>query len=181
MAAAHSTRPLTGHFRHVNTGAESALVAIRRALDLLGRASSDWRNGGQSAEGALHWPVSVNLARRALREALGRSSRPGGRRTRPRSTMMHARASPGSTVCRRLSVGTGLRWRTAHSRRTLGPATRPAPLHSSEGKGTSWRSENLPSHPQPRPRRLRTWRVCRSLSAMCASLRACPTPVRSIS
>lgn len=70
MAAAHSTRPLAGHPHHTNTCADEAVAAVQRALDLLGRASSDWRNGGQSAEGALHWPVSVNLARRALREAL---------------------------------------------------------------------------------------------------------------
>lgn len=43
---------------------------VRCALDLLDRASSDWRNGDQFTEGALHWPVSVSLARRALREAL---------------------------------------------------------------------------------------------------------------
>jgi hypothetical protein len=49
---------------------DAAASAVQRALDLLGRASSDWRNGGQSTADALHWPVSVNLARRALREAL---------------------------------------------------------------------------------------------------------------
>ena len=47
-----------------------AISSVRRALELLSRASVDWRNGDPSAEGALHWPVSVNLARRALRQAL---------------------------------------------------------------------------------------------------------------
>ena len=45
----------------------SAIVA---ALNLLNRASSDWRNGGGCDSGALHWPVAVSLARRQLREAL---------------------------------------------------------------------------------------------------------------
>ncbi len=37
---------------------------------MLSRAPVDWRNGDGSQPGPLHWPVSVNLARRALREAL---------------------------------------------------------------------------------------------------------------
>lgn len=48
----------------------TATTAVRRALELLGRASVDWRNGDGNHPGPLHWPVSVNLARRALREAL---------------------------------------------------------------------------------------------------------------
>jgi hypothetical protein len=43
---------------------------MRRALDLLGRASEDWRNGTPRESGSLHWPVAVNLARRELRQAL---------------------------------------------------------------------------------------------------------------
>ena len=45
-------------------------AAVQRALQLLGRASAEWRNGDADLVGELHWPVSVNLARRALREAL---------------------------------------------------------------------------------------------------------------
>ena len=45
-------------------------AAVRSALELLSRASADWRNGGGCEAGPLHWPVSVNLARRALRQAL---------------------------------------------------------------------------------------------------------------
>jgi len=67
MATVHPTAPT----RALSPpSAAPAAAAVQRALDLLGRASADWRNGDQSAAGALHWPVSVNLARRALREAL---------------------------------------------------------------------------------------------------------------
>lgn len=48
----------------------TATTAVRRALDLLGRASEDWRNGTPRESGSLHWPVAVNLARRELRQAL---------------------------------------------------------------------------------------------------------------
>ena len=48
----------------------AASASIARALELLGRASQDWRNGTAEVPGALHWPVAVNLARRELREAL---------------------------------------------------------------------------------------------------------------
>jgi hypothetical protein len=51
-----------------NTNAATA--AAHRALELLSRASGDWRNGGGCESGALHWPVAVNLARRELRAAL---------------------------------------------------------------------------------------------------------------
>ena len=44
--------------------------SIAEALDLLGRASADWKNGTDAVPGPLHWPVAVNLARRHLREAL---------------------------------------------------------------------------------------------------------------
>ena len=50
--------------------AAAASASITRALELLGRASQDWRNGTAEVPGALHWPVAVNLARRELREAL---------------------------------------------------------------------------------------------------------------
>jgi hypothetical protein len=43
---------------------------IAEALDLLGRASADWKNGTDAVPGPLHWPVAVNLARRQLREVL---------------------------------------------------------------------------------------------------------------
>jgi hypothetical protein len=49
---------------------EVATDAVRRTFHLLGRASDNWRNGSQYAEGPLHWPVSVHLARHALRRAL---------------------------------------------------------------------------------------------------------------
>ena len=48
----------------------TATAAVRGALELLGRASDDWRNGGGCESGSLHWPVAVNLARRSLRQAL---------------------------------------------------------------------------------------------------------------
>lgn len=66
MAAVHFTAPT----RAQSGPSPSAAPAVRQALELLGRASADWRNGEPSVEGALHWPVSVNLARRALRQAL---------------------------------------------------------------------------------------------------------------
>jgi hypothetical protein len=62
MAAAKSASP--------QTDPSPASAAVRRALDLLSRASADWRNGGGAEAGPLHWPVSVNLARRVLRQAL---------------------------------------------------------------------------------------------------------------
>lgn len=43
---------------------------LRRALDLLSRASEDWRGNGTADVGSLHWPVAVNLARRELARAL---------------------------------------------------------------------------------------------------------------
>lgn len=49
---------------------DTAAAAGRRALDLLGRASADWRNGGGCESGALHWPVAISFARRELRQAL---------------------------------------------------------------------------------------------------------------
>lgn len=44
--------------------APAASAAITRALELLGRASADWRNGTADVPGALQWPAAVNLARR---------------------------------------------------------------------------------------------------------------------
>ena len=49
---------------------DAATDAVRRALDLLSRASSEWRNGGDCESGALHWPVAITLARSELRKAL---------------------------------------------------------------------------------------------------------------
>lgn len=48
----------------------TAADAVSQALDLLGRASADSRNGGGCESGALHWPVAVTLARIELRKAL---------------------------------------------------------------------------------------------------------------
>jgi hypothetical protein len=48
-----------------------AISVLHRALDLLGRASADWRNGGQCEGASLHWPGAVSLARRELQQALG--------------------------------------------------------------------------------------------------------------
>jgi hypothetical protein len=45
-------------------------ASIRRALDLLGRASEDWRGNGATELGSLHWPVALQLARRELTRAL---------------------------------------------------------------------------------------------------------------
>ena len=50
--------------------APAAQIRVQETLELLGRASQDWRNGTAEVPGALHWPVAVNLARRRLREAL---------------------------------------------------------------------------------------------------------------
>ena len=48
----------------------AAQARVQQALELLGRASQDWRNGTAEVPGALHWPVAVSLARRELRQAL---------------------------------------------------------------------------------------------------------------
>lgn len=50
--------------------APAAQIRVQEALELLGRASQDWRNGTAEVPGALHWPVAVNLARRELAKAL---------------------------------------------------------------------------------------------------------------
>lgn len=68
MAAAQSTRPPAGQSPRPTV--DVATAAVQRALDLLGRASEDWRNGAPRESGSLHWPVAVNLARRELRQAL---------------------------------------------------------------------------------------------------------------
>lgn len=68
MAAVQSTHPARGQSPRPNVATASA--AVHRALDLLGRASEDWRNGTPRESGSLHWPVAVNLARRELRQAL---------------------------------------------------------------------------------------------------------------
>jgi len=52
------------------TPAMPAGHAIRQALEILGRASVDWRGNGAAGVGPLHWPVAVNLARRELAQAL---------------------------------------------------------------------------------------------------------------
>lgn len=50
--------------------APHAAQAIRQALEILSRASADWRGNGSTGVGPLHWPVAVNLARRELTRAL---------------------------------------------------------------------------------------------------------------
>jgi hypothetical protein len=54
---------------HRNPGPQAA-QAIRQALEILSRASVDWRGNGAADAGPLHWPVAVNLARRELAQAL---------------------------------------------------------------------------------------------------------------
>jgi hypothetical protein len=44
--------------------------AIRQALEILSRASADWRGNDATDPGPLHWPVAVTLARRELAQAL---------------------------------------------------------------------------------------------------------------
>lgn len=46
------------------------LEAIRQALEILSRASADWRGNDATDAGPLHWPVAVTLARRELAQAL---------------------------------------------------------------------------------------------------------------
>lgn len=50
--------------------ARTAQEAVRAALDVLARASSDWRNPDVAACGSVHWPVAVSHARRLLGTAL---------------------------------------------------------------------------------------------------------------
>lgn len=47
-----------------------AATAVSHALDLLSRASENWRGNDATEVGSLHWPVVVNLARRELSKAL---------------------------------------------------------------------------------------------------------------
>ncbi|MHB1829674.1 MAG: hypothetical protein ACYCV6_18670, partial [Steroidobacteraceae bacterium] len=54
---------------HRNPGPQAA-QAIRQALEILNRASTDWRGNGAGDAGPLHWPVAVNLARREFAQAL---------------------------------------------------------------------------------------------------------------
>ncbi|MGH8226693.1 MAG: hypothetical protein ACREU3_02120 [Steroidobacteraceae bacterium] len=44
-------------------------LAVRRALALLNRASSEWRNSG-AENGPLHWPTAIEFAIAELRVAL---------------------------------------------------------------------------------------------------------------
>ena len=62
MAISESATTQDSHSRPV--------ASVRAALDLLGRASADWRNGGGCESGALHWPVAITLARSELRKVL---------------------------------------------------------------------------------------------------------------
>lgn len=66
---------------------DDASASVRRAFDLLSRASADWRNGGGCESGALHWPVAITLARSELRQALkALDSEKFARRRVPRTT-----------------------------------------------------------------------------------------------
>lgn len=47
-----------------------AARAVREAIELLGRASADWRNGKDAVPGPLHWPVAIHHARKRLQDAL---------------------------------------------------------------------------------------------------------------
>ena len=47
-----------------------AAQAIRQALDVLSRASADWRGNGAADAGPVHWPLALELARRELAQAL---------------------------------------------------------------------------------------------------------------
>lgn len=67
MPAYHSTRATPAHPPAIPP---TLAAAVQAALDILGRASADWRNGGQSAEGSLHWPVAVAHARKLLKTAV---------------------------------------------------------------------------------------------------------------
>jgi hypothetical protein len=48
----------------------AATAEVREAIDLLGRVSTDWRNGNPSAPGPVHWSAAVPAAREALSRAL---------------------------------------------------------------------------------------------------------------
>ena len=52
---------------HLNS---SGAQAIRQALEVLSRASADWRGNGAADAGPVHWPLAVELARRELAQAL---------------------------------------------------------------------------------------------------------------
>ncbi len=48
----------------------AATAAVREAIDLLSRASADWRNGDAHQAGPVHWSAAVPAAWDALRRAL---------------------------------------------------------------------------------------------------------------
>ncbi len=47
-----------------------AARAIHQALEILARASADWRGNGAADTGPLHWPIAATLARQRLAHAL---------------------------------------------------------------------------------------------------------------
>ena len=47
-----------------------ATAAVREAIDVLSRASADWRNGDVHQAGPVHWSAAVPAAWDALRRAL---------------------------------------------------------------------------------------------------------------
>lgn len=59
----------------------NAVMGMHRALDLLGRASADWRNGGQHDAPSLHWPIAVDLARQEPQNALDAGAASADERT----------------------------------------------------------------------------------------------------
>ena len=48
----------------------AAISAVREALDVLQRASSEWRNGDARVAGPVHWSVAVPAAWQSLSRAL---------------------------------------------------------------------------------------------------------------
>ena len=75
--------------------AEAAQARVRQALELLGRASQDWRNGTAEVPGALHWPVAVRVARDELAAALEAVEQHG------KSSFLGASDSAAHCVCGR--------------------------------------------------------------------------------
>ena len=67
MPGCQRTRRLVDTHQHSSS---PAAQAIRQALEILARASADWRGTGAADAGSVHWPLAVELARRELAQAL---------------------------------------------------------------------------------------------------------------
>lgn len=65
---------------------KAAAEQVRHALDLLHRASADWRNGDAHSAGPLHWSAAVPAAWQALSRALRALEAAEGAGTRGDST-----------------------------------------------------------------------------------------------